>query len=362
MAQLFSNAARSELSGAIIAGDTSFSIVDSGSEFPVANTGASAIGPSADWFKAVLQDASGIEIVFVRTHAPASTSFSDVLRGQEGTTARSFAAGSTLGLRPTAGDATGTAAEISLRAPIASPIFTGNIGVGGLAPPADHGAGGVYMKSSAIMAFAGAQGYLVSNAYYGAAWKYSANNAAAGYRFDAGSHRFMVAPTGTAGAALTWVDGLTVSNAGNVTVLGYLSCASLPSPNMTGVPIAPTAAIGTNTTQVATTAHVYASKTQLEPSGQAGPSYTLVLADAGKRVARNNAAANTTTVPPHSSVPFPVNTIIYVSQDGAGASSIVAGSGVTINTAEGLNIGGQYRMATLIKTSTDTWLSVGTMA
>ena len=104
MAQLFSNAARGELSATINDTDTSWSIVSGGSSFPVANTGASAIGPGADWFKAVLQDTSGIEIVYVRTHTSGSNSFSNVIRGQEGTTARSFAGGSAFGIRVTAAD------------------------------------------------------------------------------------------------------------------------------------------------------------------------------------------------------------------------------------------------------------------
>lgn len=37
--------------------------------------------------------------------------------------------------------------------------------------------------------------------------------------------------------------------------------ANLASPTLTGTPIAPTAAVGTNTTQIATTAHVFAERT-----------------------------------------------------------------------------------------------------
>lgn len=102
--------------------------------------------------------------------------------------------------------------------------------------------------------------------------------------------------------------------------------------------------------------------TKLGTNLQTGTSYTLVLADAGKRVDMSNAAANTLTVPPNSSVAFPVDTIVYVSQSGAGATSIAAGSGVTISTFEGLKVGGQFRMASLIKTGTNTWLAIGTTA
>lgn len=102
--------------------------------------------------------------------------------------------------------------------------------------------------------------------------------------------------------------------------------------------------------------------TTLVPNNQTGTAYTLVLTDAGKRVAMNNAAANVVTVPPNSSVAFPVNTTLFISQDGAGATSIAAGSGVTINVAEGLNVGGQYKMVSIIKTATNTWMGIGTVA
>lgn len=132
------------------------------------------------------------------------------------------------------------------------------------------------------------------------------------------------------------------------------------------IPRAPTATAGTSDTRVATTeftaAAVSAAKTTLEPNAQTGTSYTLVLSDAGKRVAMSNAAANVVTVPPNSAVAFPVNTTIFVSQDGAGASSVAAGAGVTINTAEGLKVGAQYKMISLIKTATDTWMAIGSTA
>lgn len=104
------------------------------------------------------------------------------------------------------------------------------------------------------------------------------------------------------------------------------------------------------------------NETTLPKNPQSGTAYTLALADAGMRVAMSNAAANAVTVPPNSSVAFPTDTVIYVSQDGAGATTIAAGAGVTINTYEGLKVGGQYKMISLIKTATDTWMAIGTTA
>lgn len=107
MAQKFTNNARALLTSGIAAGDTSLSIEGAKADsFPVADTGTSTVGTAGkDWFKAVLQDAVGnIEIIYVRTRASGGGTFSNVLRGQEGTTARAFAAGSVCGLRLTATD------------------------------------------------------------------------------------------------------------------------------------------------------------------------------------------------------------------------------------------------------------------
>ncbi len=115
MSQLFSNGGRGELASTINSTDTIITIVAGGASFPVANTGAVAISAVSDWFKCVLQDATGIEIVYVRTHTAASLSFSDVLRGQEGTTARGFTAAVTVfGMRVTAADMAAVSSKVSL--------------------------------------------------------------------------------------------------------------------------------------------------------------------------------------------------------------------------------------------------------
>jgi len=98
-------------------------------------------------------------------------------------------------------------------------------------------------------------------------------------------------------------------------------------------------------------------------NAQTGTTYTLVLTDASKIVTMSNASANTLTVPPNSSVAFPLGTQILVIQKGAGTTTIAAGSGVTINSEGGaLDLNAQYAGATLIKEGTDTWYLVGSIA
>lgn len=107
MAQKFTIAARSPLMANILAADTSLTVDLSKADlFPVADTGTDPIPtPGKDWFKVVLEDSSkNIEIVYVRTRASGAASMTNCLRGQEGTTARSYLAGSIVGLRHTAQD------------------------------------------------------------------------------------------------------------------------------------------------------------------------------------------------------------------------------------------------------------------
>lgn len=88
-------------------------------------------------------------------------------------------------------------------------------------------------------------------------------------------------------------------------------------------------------------------------------SYTLVLGDAGKAVEMNVGTANTLTVPPNSAVAFPVGTVIEVFQLGAGQVTVTAGAGVTLRAALGAKLAAQYASATLRKRATDEWVVAG---
>jgi hypothetical protein len=92
-------------------------------------------------------------------------------------------------------------------------------------------------------------------------------------------------------------------------------------------------------------------------------SYTLVLTDAGKMITMNKATANNLTVPPNGDVAFPTNTRIDVIQYGAGQTTIVAGSGVTIRSADSkLKLNKQYSGASLWKKGTNEWILIGDTA
>jgi len=91
--------------------------------------------------------------------------------------------------------------------------------------------------------------------------------------------------------------------------------------------------------------------------------YTAVLTDDGKLVTMSNASANNFTVPPNSSVAFGIGTQLNIAQLGAGQTTIVAGAGVTLNSAgTKLKLNAQYAVATCVKTDTDTWFVVGNLS
>ena len=96
MTQLFSNAARSELALGITGADATITLAaGDGALFP-------ALAPG-DWFYLTLQDGQN-NIEIVKAVARAGDVLT-VLRGQQGTAARAFDAGTATGLRITADDA-----------------------------------------------------------------------------------------------------------------------------------------------------------------------------------------------------------------------------------------------------------------
>ena len=91
-------------------------------------------------------------------------------------------------------------------------------------------------------------------------------------------------------------------------------------------------------------------------------SYTLVLSDAGKVIPVSNSSANNVTVPLNSSVAFPIGSVVTLIQTGAGQTTIVATSGVTIQSESSkLKLKAQYATAGLLKTATDTWVAFGNL-
>ena len=90
--------------------------------------------------------------------------------------------------------------------------------------------------------------------------------------------------------------------------------------------------------------------------------YTLVLTDAGKVIEINSGSSENVTIPPNSSVAFPTGTQIVIVRLGAGAVTIVEGSGVTTRSDGDKNkIKSQYSSCVLIKHETNEWYILGNL-
>ncbi|WP_119271419.1 hypothetical protein [Taklimakanibacter deserti] len=106
--------------------------------------------------------------------------------------------------------------------------------------------------------------------------------------------------------------------------------------------------------------------TSFEPLGeysavndQTGTTYTFALTDKGRLVSGSNASAITWTVPPNSSVAFPVKSKIDWWQKGIGRITFTQGAGVTLRPANNYKARTQYSAGSLIKIATDEWLLIG---
>lgn len=94
------------------------------------------------------------------------------------------------------------------------------------------------------------------------------------------------------------------------------------------------------------------------PTTQTTP-YTLQLSDNLGFINMNCASSCAATVPPNSSVAYPLGAEITILWGGAGAASFVAGAGVTINSPSTLTLLKQYATASIKQVSTNVWILAG---
>jgi hypothetical protein len=94
-------------------------------------------------------------------------------------------------------------------------------------------------------------------------------------------------------------------------------------------------------------------------NAQTGTTYTLVLGDANNRVTLSNTSGITVTIPPNSSVAFPVGTGVDLVQLNTGQVTVAPGSGVTLNGTPGLKLRARYSGCSIIQTAANTWVLVG---
>jgi len=120
-------------------------------------------------------------------------------------------------------DYTGLQGDLALKSPVASPVFTGNVGVGVTPetwssnnPALQIGSGGVLYSHVSN----GTRVSLQGNAYVNSsnADAYITTNEASQHIQEDGTHLFKVAPSGTADAAISWTTAMKITNNGVITV------------------------------------------------------------------------------------------------------------------------------------------------
>ena len=253
MSQVFKNAARTELDTGISALSTQFTVID-GTIFPEANaseTGGAINQASGDWFKLVLQDDDGnFEIVYCYGHGYMTHTFT-VLRGQEGTTARAFLEGTAVGLRLLSSDLDNIHSTLTLLAETKQEKS---------APAAKADA----LTNARTITLSGA---VQANA----TWDASGALVLVTNNIDVSKANGGTLVVGRGGT------GTTTSTGSGSVVLNA-------SPALSGTPTAPTAAAGTNTTQLATTAFVKTATETRVASSEKGAANGVATLDATGKV------------------------------------------------------------------------------
>lgn len=83
--------------------------------------------------------------------------------------------------------------------------------------------------------------------------------------------------------------------------------------------------------------------------------FTFALADAEQCVPVDSATPITATLPTNAPIAFPVGATVKVRQANAGAVTVAADSGVTLNSPKGAATTGKGEWLTMIKVGTDEW-------
>lgn len=163
-----------------------------------------------------------------------------------------------------------------------------------------------------------------------------------------------LAATGTSGATLGLLNGnLTFSGTHSVTGLVTLSGGGIFS--------------GTTDYRLTSTPTTLNSDSigyRGAPVTTHDADYTFVLGDSATTSLHTSASTHTWTIPPNSSVAYPLGTIIALANTGSGAVTVARGSGVALrisgtSTDKNMSLA-QHGIASIIKLATDSWYIAGT--
>jgi hypothetical protein len=176
-----------------------------------------------------------------------------------------------------------------------------------------------------------------------------------------GSGAFSGISSGTnTSAAMLVGSGATFGPTGS----GTITATSLPVGGLSGLGANTIAGNAGSGSAALTPAQSIGVLNSITCNAQTGTAYTTVIGDANSCVTMNNAAANAVTIPPNSSVAYPVGTVLTFEQLGAGLTTITEGAGVTFCQWQGgcstgvaaLATVAPYDIAQIKQTATNTWL------
>lgn len=174
--------------------------------------------------------------------------------------------------------------------------------------------------------------------------------------------------SGDVAVQATLVSGTNIKTVNSTSLLGSGNISVAPATGIDATAIADGTVTSTefqyiNSLTSNAQTQIDAKTNKLITTNRQTASYTLVLSDADKLVEMNVGSANNLTVPLNSSVAFSTGTQILLAQYGAGQTTVVATSGVTIRSnGAKLKLNAQYSGATLVKIAENEWYLFGDIA
>lgn len=157
--------------------------------------------------------------------------------------------------------------------------------------------------------------------------------------------------------------GVSATNSTSFAVTsGYLHAITAPTVNGGGngaFVISPMIGTATGATATPTRAAAVGPAPATVATNTKTANYTLTITDVNSAVDMNVAGANTLTVPPNSTVPFPIGAVVTVCQYGAGQTTITPGAGVTLRSSSALTTRAQYSTVSLRQRALNEWVVAG---